>query len=120
MRFLLPDRHDEGRPGERAASNVTTGNTVSIPDFDNWSRRVIQDALNESTRAFWLKRAEDFERAKPRPDEYHGNKTREQLRAQWLWCHETAQACRNKAVMVSLDDDAFDADLSAMLDGEAA
>ena len=31
-------------------------------EVDHFRRRVLQDALNEATAAFWLRRAADFER----------------------------------------------------------
>lgn len=96
------------------------GDNSRIPDLEHFARRVILDAIHDASRSWWLKRAEDFERAKPVPGEYHGRATREQLRARWQWCHETAQACRNKAALVPLDEATFHAELCSVLDEEVA
>lgn len=117
---MLCPEHDEGRPGERAALNVNYGDVLILPDLDHFTRRLLQDALNEARRSWWLKRAEDFERAKPRPGDFNGRATIEQLRARWRWCHATAQACRNKAALIAMTADEFQAEVDALLDGEAA
>jgi hypothetical protein len=120
----LPD-NDRGRPLAGPASNVISdGDSVSISQaVDNLTRLqrdVVIDALNDARRKWWLRRAQDFERAKPVPGEYHGRATREQLRARWLWCHETAQACRNKAALIEMCREDFDAEIAAILDAEEA
>lgn len=100
-----------GTADDRWAAMMTT--------VDHFQRRVIQDALNEARRRWWLQRAEDFERAKPRPGEYAGQATIEQLRARWKWCHHTAQACRNKAALVPLTLDEFQAELESVIEDAA-
>ncbi|WP_193607139.1 hypothetical protein [Nocardioides lijunqiniae] len=118
--MALPD-NDRARLGEKAGSNVKDTNTDILADVERFTRRVILDALNDATRIWWLKRAEDFERAKPRPgDDFNGAATIEELRARWQWCHDTAQACRNKAVLVPLDAATFQAELESVLDEAAA
>lgn len=93
---------------------------ATISTIDHFQRRVVQDALNEARRAWWLKRAEDFERAKPRPEDYNGRATLEELRARWRWCHQVAEACRNKAALVPLTLAEFEAEVEAIFDEEAA
>jgi hypothetical protein len=66
--------------------------------------RVIQDALSEATRAYWLRRAETFLAARPRPEDFHGNATTEDLRAQWHRLTAIADACRARAEVSLLDD----------------
>jgi hypothetical protein len=62
----------------------------------------LHDALTEvllgAERNWWLRRAEDFERAKPRPaGEFYGQASRGQLRERWLRLDEMARACRARA-----------------------
>lgn len=90
-----------------------------MPDLDRFTRDLLADALNEASRTWWIKRAEDFERAKPTPGDY-GQATIEQLRARRSWCHATAQACRNKAALIPMAREEFDAEIEAILDQEAA
>lgn len=63
----------------------------------HFQARVLQDALAEASGAYWSRRAEAFEDAKPRPDEFHGRQTREELRARWSCMDATARACRARA-----------------------
>lgn len=104
------------RLGGRSRTSVAGATS----ELTHLQRRVVQDAVNSATRSWWLKRAEDFERAKPHPDDYNGQATIEELRARWRWCNETAKACRNKAALVSMLWQEFDDEIAAILDGEAA
>jgi hypothetical protein len=104
--------NDRGRPGERAASNVTAGDTQSVrqipdttADLDPFSWGVLADAWNIGRRLWWLRRARDFENAKPLPGEYHGRASREELSARWRWCDEVARACRARAELVGVDEE---------------
>ncbi|MCW2763610.1 MAG: hypothetical protein JWR85_3811 [Marmoricola sp.] len=58
---------------------------MGITDLDEYVRhfstRVLQDALNEATAAYWMKRAEQFDAV--------GNAR----------CDEIARACRNRAAL---------------------
>lgn len=71
----------------------------------NFQRRVLQDALNEATRSYWLRRAETFEDAKPRLGEFHGAAIPAELSRQWNRAHQTAEACRNRAAMALIQDE---------------
>lgn len=74
----------------------------AIPDtleqyVEHFRARVLQDALNEATASYWIGRAEAFEAARPRPGDFTGNATRDDLREQWNRLTETANACRARA-----------------------
>lgn len=57
-----------------------------VADVDHFRHRVIQDALNEASRWYWLRRAADFDGVgTPSAD-------------------ATAQACRHRATLALLDD----------------
>lgn len=97
--------YDEGRPGERAASNVIDPDKARLRAVQ---RRVLQEAVSDGSRRFWLRRAQDFENAKPRLGEFHGKATPEELNARWTWCDQVARACRAKANMATLDDELYE------------
>lgn len=73
--------------------------------LDNFTRGILADAFREGQRQWWLKRAEDFERAKPKSGDFHGRATREELSRRWQWLDGVERACRAKAEMVRFDDD---------------
>lgn len=110
--------NDRARPARSTStgtgSKLSNGDSNILPDLGQFTRRVLQDALNDGRRQWWLKRAEDFERAKPTLDDFNGEATVQQLRARWRWCHETAQACRSKAALVAMTPDEFDAEIEAV------
>ncbi|MFL6109484.1 MAG: hypothetical protein ACJ72L_21170, partial [Marmoricola sp.] len=60
---------------------------------------VLYDAYTTGRKAWWLKRAEDFEAAKPRLDDFHGGATPGQLSERWRFCERVARACRAKAAL---------------------
>lgn len=53
---------------------------------EHFRHRVLQDALNEATSSYWLRRADQFAAV--------GNAR----------CDEIAQACRNRAAVALMDD----------------
>jgi len=59
--------------------------------------RVLADALSEATRDYWRRRAEAFEDAAPRPGDFPGRATPEELRAARRRCLDAAAACRARA-----------------------
>lgn len=104
--------HGRGRSGEERPRVVTGGDTQRVQratdqglDLDPFTWGVLAEAYNVARRNWWLKRAEDFEKAKPVPGEYYGNATREQLSERWRWCDEIVRACRAKAEMVGVDEE---------------
>ena len=96
----------KGRPGsdtEAATAEAITASSIP-PRTESWletfTRRVIVDALNEATAAYWAHRADVLEAAAPRPDEFHGKATREELSAAWRRCHADADMCRRHAALL--------------------
>lgn len=97
----------ERRPaGNWTANSTTNKNTSILPVqytetwLETFTRRVIVDALNEATATYWAHRAEVLEDAAPRPDEFHGKATREELSASWQRCHHDADLCRRHAALL--------------------
>lgn len=75
-----------------------------VEHIDHFQRRVLQDALADGTAAYWRRRAETFEAARPRPTDYHGQATRADLAARDARCREAAEACRKRAGVSLVDD----------------
>ncbi|CUR54661.1 conserved hypothetical protein [metagenome] len=59
--------------------------------------RFMQDALSEATAVYWRRRAAQFEWARPKPGEHHGQATPQQLRERDERLRDEAEACRNRA-----------------------
>jgi hypothetical protein len=65
---------------------------------------VAADVWRMADAAYWRRRAEAFEWAKPRLDEFYGQRTLEEVRESWRRCHEMAEACRNRAAFAEMGD----------------
>jgi hypothetical protein len=65
--------------------------------LEHFSRRFVQEVIDDATAAYYLKRAQAFEDAKPKPGDFHGQATVEELREQWLRLDQIATACRARA-----------------------
>lgn len=80
-------------------------------DVDHFTRRLLADCLGEATRGYWLRRAAAFEDARPRPSDYNGRATLEELRRRWRELTAIANACRARAEVAPLDDVAAEVDV---------
>jgi len=84
---------------------MTTTNPLA-DCLDHFRARVLQDALNEATAAYWLRRAEAFENARTRPrdrpGEPPGPDASQTDRARDERLAATAQACRNRAAFIEM------------------
>ena len=65
--------------------------------LDHFVYRLMRDAMNEGTARYWLRRAETFEDARPRPGDYSGRATAEQIAALDKRLADQATACRLRA-----------------------
>jgi hypothetical protein len=72
---------------------------------EHFRSRVLSDALNEATAAYWRRRAEMLRWAQPKPGEYAGRASTEELRARWQRLEEEARACENRARVALLGGD---------------
>ena len=70
---------------------------------------VVVDIFNTASAKFWRRRAEEFERAKPRKGDFHGLVSREELSAAWQRCHSIAEACRQKAHAAEMGGESWEA-----------
>ena len=69
-------------------------------DLDHFRARVLQDALTEATAQYWIHRAHQLRQAAPRPGEYHGQSTHDQLTEAWYRCEAAAMACLRHAELL--------------------
>ncbi|WP_343909043.1 hypothetical protein [Nocardioides aquiterrae] len=70
--------------------------------LDHFRARVLQDALNEAMAAYWLRRAEQFEAARPTLADFRGEASAAELGARWRELDEVARACRARAAVSPL------------------
>lgn len=49
------------------------------PDVEHFRARVLQDALNEGSAIYWLRRARDLAKGLHRPGDFPGGRTPEEL-----------------------------------------
>ncbi len=64
---------------------------------EHFRARVLQDALSAGLAATWRRRQRILLAARPRPNDWHGNASREELRDRWQRLTETAAACGHAA-----------------------
>jgi hypothetical protein len=87
---------------------------------EHFRARVLQDALTEALPSYWAMRAEQFQAAAPRPGDFNGNATPEELQARLVDCLITAAACRRHAELLGAGlPDYIAEEISAVL-GEVA
>jgi hypothetical protein len=82
--------------------------------LDHFRARVLQDALNEATGAYWNRRAQTFEDARSRPGDYAGEATPEAIAARGARLAGIAQACRARATLAHITDTDPEAILAAI------
>lgn len=72
---------------------------VIDPDtyLENFQRRVLADAIASVDAQQWHKRADTFERSAPRPGDFVGRKTPEQVHESRRRAYDSANACRWRA-----------------------
>ena len=68
-----------------------------LDHVDHFQRRVVQEAVADATATYWTRRAATFEWARPRPTDYPGRATPQQLADRDTRCAEAAAACRARA-----------------------
>ena len=62
--------------------------------LSRYAVRILEDAITEAMPWHWMRRAEDLEDARPRPTDYRGQATREDLAERYARLTEQAAACR--------------------------
>jgi hypothetical protein len=81
--------------------------TAAVPPNVDIQLRLLHNALTEAaaeaTPEHWQRRADTFENARPRPGDYNGRATAQDLAERDARCAATAQACGNKAAFLLMD-----------------
>lgn len=70
-------------------------------DIEHFRARVLMDCLLQATSEYWLRRAEDFEAALPRPGDYPGQATPEERTQRMARNAQTAINCRRHAALLA-------------------
>ncbi len=65
--------------------------------IDHFRARVVQDAVTEAMALTWRRRARTFEACVPRPEDFNGQASEEELAARRERLEETARACYHRA-----------------------
>jgi len=86
---------------------------VLAEHVEHFRLRVMEDAFTEATAAYWLRRADQFEWARPTLDDFAGNATDTQRRAKWHELAAVARACRARASVSLLEGDDIEPELEA-------
>ena len=73
-------------------------------DLNNFVYRLVRDAMNEATRAHWLRRASQFETAKPHAGDFRGTSTPARIDERTRRLDEKALACRRRATLCELNE----------------
>lgn len=82
---------------------------------DNFRRSVLADAIQEASAIYWNRRADSFDKARPRPGDYAGQATRPDLNARRDRCTDVARACRARASVSLLQGDDIEPELLDVL-----
>lgn len=71
---------------------------TDLPEFvEHFRQRVLQDALAEATATYWRRRAQTFLAAMPRPGDYTGQATPQEIEARRERIAAAARACAERA-----------------------
>lgn len=87
----------------------------ALDNLAHFQRRVIADAMNEGSRAYWGRRARAFESARWRPGDFTGQTTGAERAEHNRRVTDAAIACRQRAT-VGIDP----LELGALIRAEAA
>lgn len=80
-----------------------TATSRAYSDYlDQFAARLVQDAIASAMPATWLRRAAQFEAARPRPGDYVGRATPEQITERDRRLRALAEACRGRATVSDL------------------
>jgi len=72
-----------------------------LGDVEHMQHRAVQDVVEQAQAATWERKSEALEWARPKPTDYNGLATEEQLRLRDRRLAEDAQACRQHAAVLS-------------------
>lgn len=67
--------------------------------IEQFQRRLVADAMQEATAAYWRRRAAAFDAATPRPEDFRGQASPQEIKEQQARLRALAEACRHRAVL---------------------
>jgi hypothetical protein len=104
VRAAPPGRY---RPTGKETRSKVHRNATLLTDVERRQaeHRLLQELFNEATALYWQRRAQDFERARPRAGEYMGRASAEELAEADARCAAVAEACRSRAKVSRFADD---------------
>ena len=88
-----------------SAPSLRDNGPVRLPapvesDLSRYAVRMLEDAITEAMPWHWTRRAEQLESARPRPGDYRGQATAEDLAERHERLTEQAEACREHAELL--------------------
>ncbi|MHA6524357.1 hypothetical protein [Tessaracoccus sp. G1721] len=114
--------------GPEAAHKSFGGDTHSLRDngpvrlapavdaqLSRYAVRMLEDAITEAMPWHWTRRAEGLDNARPRPGDFHGQATREDLADRYARLTEQAEACREHAELLRRYPPPIGEDLAALV-----
>lgn len=89
-------------PTDTPDTDALTALLDHLDHLDHFQHRVVQEAFADAQAGYWLRRAADFEAARPRAGDYRKHVPTEELRQRDRRCAAIAQACRDRAAVASV------------------
>jgi hypothetical protein len=86
-------------PGPASTSYSAASLREVADNLTQLQRRVVLEAIQTAEAWHWDRLADEFEAARPVPDEFHGRATRADLSRRWCDLTELAAACRARGEM---------------------
>lgn len=99
---------------------MTTSLPIPAYDAGAAAKALLGDIWCEATAAYWMRRAEQFEAARPRRGDYTGNATAQEIYERYDSLTAAAQACRARAAFLDASIAEYDDTLTALAAGAAA
>lgn len=87
------------------AGNLKSGSTIAAAAdaLTHLQRQVGLEAVLDAWGATWERRARALEAARPRPEDFHGQASRDELDRRWHGLSAAARACRARAQVSPLE-----------------
>ncbi len=101
--------NNESRLAGSSDRKLTPDVRELLDHLTHFQHRVVQDAMNEARRSYWLRRAGDFRAALPRQSDWHGHEGLAGVRRRRERLLEIVAACEHAAEVViwqAVDDEA--------------
>ena len=122
--LLSPPSYELGGPPNSTAEGdlILADHTANVADpLSQFGIRMIQEAMTAAVPHTWHRRAQTLEDARPRPDDFNGRATAEELAERDRRLADQAEGCRQKARFLTAYPDVLAeviaADVEALMSG---